>query len=60
MSDFNATISSMYRIGPSLFTGGMGLQNNVFSSLLGLVFVSHFSPKGSGRFNDREHMRHMM
>jgi hypothetical protein len=24
---------------------------NVFTSLLGLVIVSHFSPKGSGRFN---------
>jgi hypothetical protein len=27
-SDFSSTISSMYYIGPSLFTGGMGLQNN--------------------------------
>jgi hypothetical protein len=26
-SDFNSTISSMYCIGPSLFTGGMGLRN---------------------------------
>jgi hypothetical protein len=26
-SDFNSTISSMYYIGPSLFTGGMGLRN---------------------------------
>jgi hypothetical protein len=26
-SDFNSTISSMYRIGLSLFTGGMGLRN---------------------------------
>ena len=24
---------------------------NVFTSLLGLVIVSHLSPKGSGRFN---------
>jgi hypothetical protein len=26
-SDFNSTISSMYCIGPSLFTGEMGLRN---------------------------------
>jgi hypothetical protein len=26
-SDFNSTIISMYYIGPSLFTGGMGLWN---------------------------------
>jgi hypothetical protein len=26
-SDFNSTIPSMYYIGPSLFTGGMGLRN---------------------------------
>ena len=26
-SDFNSTIPSMYLIGPSLFTGGMGLRN---------------------------------
>jgi hypothetical protein len=26
-SDFNSTIPSMYCIGPSLVTGGMGLQN---------------------------------
>jgi hypothetical protein len=27
MSDFNSTIPSMYHIGLSLFTGGMGLRN---------------------------------
>jgi hypothetical protein len=27
MSDFNSTIPSMYCIGSSLFTSGMGLQN---------------------------------
>jgi hypothetical protein len=27
MSDFNSTLQSMYRTGPSLFMSGMGLQN---------------------------------
>jgi hypothetical protein len=28
---------------------------NVFTSLLGLVIVSHLSPKGSGRFNGQHY-----
>jgi hypothetical protein len=30
---------------------------NVVTSLLGLVIVSHLSPKGSGRFSDDEVVR---